>query len=501
MFRRALVGVCLLTLVGCGSTVGNRPAQNAAGGNELSAASPQRIDGGLAAGTATGSAGAASSNPTASGSAGATSATTARTATGNGAATATLPKTGKGWDATTVYIGVTTQKDVQSAASSVGIKGLDGGDQEGEANAIAAELNRRGGLFGRQLKIAFHDVSTVATAQDPNSAGAATCTYFTQDRPVIAVVNPVTLMDVPSFRGCLANAKVPLFSASLAAVDTKVGAALAPYFYQSISPAWDALAPVFVSELQAQGWFTGWNPATGTALAGKQVKVGILTGIDDIAKRVGVIVKQALAGAGSTDAVTYEAAGGDYSSAVLQFNGKGVTHVISIDPSLLGFQLAASTQGYRPRYGITSFNGPQALLEGSSPQGQNAGALGVGWSPSVDVSDGHDPGPTGPTETECLTMLAKAGQTFAGRRLAEAVAFAFCDAFRLLAQAAVAGNGLTGPAIFQGVKQVAPTFGTAFSFASGLNATRLFVPGAVRRLAFDSGCSCFAYTSNTNRKI
>jgi hypothetical protein len=423
---------------------------------------------------------------------------------GGAPAAATIPPTGRGWDKSFVYIGVLTQKDVQAVASNVGAKGLDAGDQEGQAQAVVDDLNRRGGLFGRRVKIVFKDQGTVATAGDPNTQANAACTYFTQDHPVIAVLNPVTLLDVDSFRACLAKSRVALFSASVAAIDDKVGQQLAPYFYASVAPSWTALAPVLVQQLKAQGWLGGWNAQTGRPAPGS-AKVGILTPDTATGQRVASEVSRALASAGAPGSVVYaydpNNTSGSVQGSVLQFSGKGVTHVIVTDSNLLPFQTAASNQGYRPRYGITSYNAPQAFLESNSPAGQNNGAVGVGWSPSFDVSDANDPGDTGTGETECKRTLATGGQTFSGKRLAEAVAFAFCDGLRLIVQGAAAGGGLTGPQLYQGVLRIAPRFSSAFSFATGLTAQRLAVPGGVRPLAFVTACTCFRYASRTTTRL
>ncbi|MCU1691733.1 MAG: hypothetical protein JWM64_824, partial [Frankiales bacterium] len=412
------------------------------------------------------------------------------------AAPADVPEKGRGWDKDFVYIGVATQKDVAAAAKGVGAKGLDAGDQEAQALSVAAYFNKQGGVFGRKVKIVFKDQSTVATAGDPNTAGASACTYFTQDHPVIALLNPVTLMDVPSFRACLSKAKVPLFSASVAAVDDKVGADLAPYFYQSVAPSWNALAPVLVARLKAQGWFGGWNARTGAAAPGK-AKVGVLIDTTPVGKRVATVITKALQAAGAGAPVVYAASGSDYSGAVLQFSGNGVTHVISADSSLVNFQTSASSQGYRPRYGIHTYNAPQTFLEGNSPAGQNNGALGVGWSPSFDVSDTNDTGDIGPAEKLCKEIYAAGKQSFQGKRLAEAVAFAFCDGIRLIVGGAAAGGGFTGTQVYDGVQRTAGKFSSAFSFGSGLGPKTLFVPGAVRDLVWGDACRCTKYASPT----
>ena len=178
-----------------------------------------------------------------------------------------------------------------------------------------------------------------------------------------------------------------------------------------------------------------------------------------------------------------------------------MTHVVSSDSTLIAFQISASSQGYRPRYAVTTYSAPQGYLQNVAPKDQQVGDVGVGWAPSFDVDDQHDPGSTGPGDVECREMLKKGGQTFSGKRLALALAFAFCDGIRLIDLGATAGGGLSGEQVYQGIQKIAPTFSTAFSFANGLSPSRLFVPGAVRRLAWSTDCSCFSYTSKANVRI
>lgn len=518
MSRRRLAPglLVLLVVTACGSTVapsgagtstltaggaigdgaGVPTADDGLGGS-VTGPAPGGTDAGQNGGTAT------SRGPAAAGTTGTAPGSSGTTAPGPGsAAAATLPSTGKGWDKDNVYIGVATQKDVQQAFETVGVNGLNAGDQEGMALAVAAELNRQGGLFGRKVTIVFRDHATIATATDPSSTAQATCTYFTQDRPVIAFLNPVTLMDGAALRGCFAQAKVPLFSASVASLDVKALQSYAPYLIASVAPAWDPHIKVLAQRLKAQGYFGGWDASTSRTVPGV-AKVGILIKTDEISPRVAALIAREVVAAGSPDPQVYSFKdGSEMSSAVLQFRGRGVTHVLSTDGgALLGFMLSAEDQGYRPRYGLSSFLTPAALLEGTAPQGQLIGAIGAGWSPSVDVSDARDPGDTGLGETECKRILAKGGQTFNGKRLAEAVAFAFCDGLRLIRDSAVVGAGLSGPQIASGMQAAAPRLQSAFSFGNGFGAERFFLPGAVRDLAYDSRCRCFAYTGKTSHRM
>ena len=316
---------------------------------------------------------------------------------------------------------------------------------------------------------------------------------------IIAFLNPVTLMDGAALRSCFAKARVPLLSASVASLDQKASQSYAPYLITSVAPTWDPHAAVLVSRLKAQGYFSGWNASAGEAVPGT-AKVGILIKTDEISSRVLDLLRKRVEAAGAPGVESYSFKdGSEMSSAVLQFRGRGVTHVISTDGgALLGFMLSAEDQGYRPRYGLSSFLTPAALLEGTAPERQLVGSIGAGWSPSVDVTDARDPGDTGPGETECKAILKKGGQTFEGKRLAEAVGYAFCDGLRLIAASAVAGGGLSGPQVAAGMQSAGPRLQSAFGFGNGLGPGRFFLPGAVRDLAYDTRCRCFAYKGATS---
>lgn len=411
---------------------------------------------------------------------------------------ALLPTQGRGWDRTHVYVGVTTEKDVNAAASGLGIRSLDAGDQEGQARAAVAALNRAGGLFGRTVVPVFRDHATSALSADPDTAGGATCTYFTQDRPVVAVLNPVSLLDRPSFRACFAQHRLPLMSISVQAIDAKVLADLGGWVYASVVPTYDVLAPLLVSRLQAQGYFTAWDAAAGGPSTTAPVKVGVLVYDDEVGARVLRLVTQALAAAGHAPAATFRyLRSNDLSSAVLQFRQAGVTHVLGTDAKTLYFLIQAESQAYRPRYGVSSYLAPQAFLESTAPARQLVGAVGIGFSPSLDVSEAQDPGDTNPGEWVCRRDMRAGGQDFTGKRFAEAVGFAFCDGFQLVARAAVAGGGLSGAALSSGVAAVGPGFPTAFAFRSALSASQRALPGAARDLRYDAACSCFRYAGAT----
>ena len=148
-----------------------------------------------------------------------------------------IPKTGRGWDGKNVYIGVTTVNDIGTVATAIGLKSANPGNQVKDGKAMVAELNSQGGLFGRKVVLAAQDFSTASMLVNPQQDGAQACTHFTQDRPVIAVWNTLTPLDLPTVRSCFAQAHVPFLSGSIAPTDTGALNQLHGYAISVISPS------------------------------------------------------------------------------------------------------------------------------------------------------------------------------------------------------------------------------------------------------------------------
>lgn len=179
-----LAGIVLLATA-CGTTVpqglagdtgqltGAAALGGAAGGDP--AADSLGVDAGADGGSALGAAGATATggglpaNGTLTGAGpagGAAGAAGAPGAAGGTSSTGAVPGTrGPGFDAKNVYVGVTQQKDVSQAATSLGLS-LDPGDQEGDVEAVIADINARGGLLGRKIVPVYRDHQTAAMQAD-----------------------------------------------------------------------------------------------------------------------------------------------------------------------------------------------------------------------------------------------------------------------------------------------------------------------------------------------
>jgi len=495
----AVLAFASLSLSACGSTIQNATTMTVGGGPQASG-----VDVGLATGASltpggtTG--GTAGTSGTISGG-GPTGATTPGqvepSAAGSVPTNASLPAKGHGWDEHTVYIGITTQQDVQQVAESLGVNSVDSGDQKADVEAMIKHYNAQGGLFGRTLKGLYFDVKTTGDAETQSQAA---CSFFTQDNHVVAVYAAALVSDTPSFRSCMSHAHIPVLAGGGQAFDDKVFNDLQGYYNLMPFPSWTTFAPAFVDRLVAQKYFTGWDNALGQP-GTAPVKTGFLCPDTPIGHRVGALVSKELARVGHalTDTTYYSTTDADVSGYVVKFKADAVTHVLFCDLGLFVFAEQAESQHYRPRYGVSTFNTPVLFLQGIVPAAQLAGAVGSGFIPSLDVDDTHDPGPSVmPAAVQCRTIAAKYGVAYGGeRRFARAVLYDTCDIVGLIVAAAKTMNALDGVSLRQGVGIAGSRLRSATSFVSGLSPTVHAMPSATRDIWWVDSCQCFQYRGST----
>ena len=397
-----------------------------------------------------------------------------------------------------INIGILVE-DFDSSAAAFAVKDSGQGDQQAQAQAVINYINAHGGAGGRTLVPVFHhnDPSSGTFAQQ----NQASCAAFTEDHKVLAVTPQNFEMD--SLIACLAKKGVPLV-----ATDHVFGAwsdqtqldQYADYLYLPSTMNFTRSGAV-IDGLAGAGFF------------GSKPKIGLLyLDSPSIVRAVDKGVRPALAAHGLqlTDAVAISAPTSETdvsndaaqaSSAVLRFRSENIDHVLFLEgageiPFL--FMPQADAQGYRPRYGVSSYDEPEWLTQ-NAPLAQLAGAVGVGWIPSLDVADTQDPGGSAAAAL-CLQIMKASGQNVTQDRSHEHSAFGFCSSLFFL-QAAIAGAPTLDP---RGLRTHIEALGS--SFVSALTFSTSFRPGrhdgaaSAANLAFDGGCSCFKYTS-TPRSI
>jgi len=499
--RLVLVGALTLA-TGCGTTVSgiSSTSSNGGGGGGLSGpAAPSSATGSGVAGV-----GANNLAPGASPGGEAATANTSAGQAGNpapgiggGTTAGNMPVAGRGYDAHHLYLGFPTNNDVNRAAPS-GIGATDFGDQPSIIKAVVGDINRRGGILGRTVVPLFHDIATANLETDASSQAQATCTAFTQDAHVVAVVNIVAGIDLPTFYSCLAHHDTPLISAGFVPADDTLFNSYAPYLYKLTAASFTHLTPVWLARLTAMGYFHGWNTTTGSP-GTAAVKVGLLYPAQQPQQRIFADIKRRLTAAGFSvaqeyqyDASSLNNESASMSNAVLQMRNAGVTHILSSESDVLLFMTAADSQHYRPRYALTSYHAPAVQLQGTVPNSQLVGSMGVGWLPVSDFDAGHSPGPVSSGETSCRRLMTAAGQG-SSTASAEIVEFAICDAVRLTADAVNFSKNPSSGGLHAGLAHLGSAFASALTWRIGLAADRYDAPGAVREFAFNG--SAYAYVS------
>lgn len=408
------------------------------------------------------------------------------------------PVSGRGFTKDTIYIGYLTWKDVSAAGGAVGYA-VDYGDQEAIGQAVADDINARGGIAGRKVVLNFYDYNTGDVLSNTTGGDQAACAKMTEDRPVFAVV-AVTGILSEVLPDCLMKRQTPLIANTNVPYVAEAFRRWAPYFWSTASPMTERLIPVWLRRAAATGYFTGWDTTLG-APGPAPVKVGILTNegqpgdiftalVEAELKRQGIPV-----GATARIASPFDSTG--INSAILAFRNNGVTHVVPDSLNLLLFPQAAESQRYRPRYTLTTASAP-LLVASAAPAAQLAGTLGVGYYASYDVPTANDPGDPSPAAGRCRAAQARKGGDTNQRESWNLMTKA-CDGFFFLNDAITRG-GLSVGGFANGafsLQSVQPSGAFAIGFANN----RFDGLSAVRDLGFVSDCRCFRFLNNTNRPL
>lgn len=410
--------------------------------------------------------------------------------------------TGRGFTEKEIFIGYGVIEDVGGLYRGLG-RSDDFGSQTKQAEAAAADINARGGIAGRQVRLIIHDYKTAQALSDPNRATQEACTHWTEDRPVFAAIDQVAGGE-ENLIACMAKRQTPVLGVAMGRLrPNRIDSKFVPYIYTPNLPSMDRLVPQWLQRAAANGYFKGWDASLGRAGAAP-TKVGMLTSNPSYGDDFERIVRDQLARLDRPVAAAFQSSG-DFSShssemsqAVLQFRSKGVTHVIASDSAALLFFIGeAASQNYRPRYAITSYHHPKTL-EQAVPATQLAGALGVGYTPTRDVWDARDPGDVSPAQARCREVMQQAGQDTSNRNAFQVMVGA-CDGFNFLAGAIESGGlspeGLQRGAQAMGSLSPASTFGIAFPGGRPDGAA------VVRDLGFREDCGCFAYLSDANHAM
>ena len=488
--RLVAAGCGLLLTAACGSTVQSPAALSAAAPqgvveDGLGAAVPAEVAPGVAADVPAEAPDSPVQSGVATGRAAPAVAGGSTAAASRSTSTTVLP----GVTATTITVGViAADPSADETLENAGFGAAALGNEPANWQAAADEVNAKGGIGGRQVKLLFHLVNL---ADPPSVQGQAACARFTEDSTVAVVLSGYYYGPAHT---CLSQQGVTALLGTNYGVDQSA-ARQTQTVLSWATPLLDRLATTLVSGFTelgrlkrgtSVGLFVVDSPAYRRSADRLQA---------DLTRRGLKVVTQTVRDSETGD---YGGASGDASAAVLQFRSAGVTEVLflsrnAFEPTLL--MQAASSQGYEPTYLLSTQQYP-AGLTGLVPASQLDGALALGWAPAVDLTTGYD---ERPEAKRCLTALQKRGRSFSSGAQALAALLA-CDGIALLDRAADQPDALTSrPGLLRAALAAGNGFPSAVTHPPAFPDGRRDGVAAYQPMAFSTDCRCFRYTGSLRR--
>jgi hypothetical protein len=450
-------------------------------------------DGGLGAtgGTAGGSAVANGGGATATGSA------PGQGPTGGNVASDTQAGDGPGVTATTINVGGYYDPNLGAADSALGASGQSPGNYKDETDAVVAYINSHGGVAHRKINMIWQQVN--AETDSSTQIQQQTCADWTQD-------NKTFIFDagLPIWDQCAANeGAVGLQSGYLIAETTPI----LQHYPMDIGLAdftIDHGDRLTIEGLARQGYFSSGAKVGIATWDESDYQYGVTAGVDPALAAIGIhnvpveyiTVPQSYSDLGATSS--------SVAAAVLKFRSMGIDHVILLDGGaginsagilVLEWMNQANSQRYYPKYGLNSTSGFSSLAP-DYPQQEMVGSLGVGWSPSIDLSSAdYEALPQNAQQKECLQIMSAAGQAPSTSNQ-EGIELGFCDEFFFLQ---FAFRNITGPLNQQtalaAIDSVGSSFADLTTFGTFYSASRHDGAQLVRNVSFYPSCTCYRYTS------
>lgn len=375
--------------------------------------------------------------------------------------------------------------DLERVQKALGLEVPEQGDLEAQINAIAAYVNETGGVGGRDLVPIVRPFDALL---DSPTVEEELCNGITQDDKVFAVVLTGQFQD--NARPCYAARNTVMFDTTYFPIDQDGYEELAPYLWSPGLTEYPTLMSGLVTGLAFAGWFEGATLGilgADNPLSNKAYDETVAPLLEELG--ITVAAEQWV---DSTDTATLQPG---VDQAVLAFKDASVTHVVTIGGARIQpfFMQSAEFQNYFPTYALTSYDSPDFSI--SSYPESVLGSAGVSMVPGWDVEDEEYPFPANDTETLCLEILERSGDTFDARKNAR-VGLLYCDAALMLQRAA---EGLTDSLNAELLRDAMWALGDSHQMASTY-ATE-FVEGrytgaaAFRVTGFDPDCACLRLQS------
>lgn len=409
-------------------------------------------------------------------------------ASSRSAGTATGAPTAPGITDTEIVLGFEVSKNLQAGFALVGASGSPPEERD-IVTALVSWVNEHGGIAGRRIVPVLHEVDRTQGSFDAQEEAA--CADFTEDHRVFAAGStPVSGND--PLVACIAKKGVPLIEGNLFPYDDQYYAQYRGILFQPSRVSATAAMRSYTAGLAEAGWYTGATigmlrldaPVFGR-LSDDVVKPGMARFGAAVTEEVVVSTPQDLAGLGGINA--------QLSNAIVRFRGRGVDHlsILEIQGAIsFFFMKEAESQGWRPSYGMHSYNIPATQAQNQNVN-QLRTSVGVGWLPSVDVFGPEQPASA--AVDQCMSIMRDAGIPL------DYLTYSFythtwCDSVFFLKSALEAAPDLSLTGFVAGVERLGDSWQAASSVATEFGPGRHGGAAATRTFAFDEGCTCYRYT-------
>lgn len=241
-----------------------------------------------------------------------------------------------------IQIGFQVAVNTQAAFAATGASSGPA-DEEHMVKALVAWVNATGGINGRQLVAVIHP--TDPTQGTFASQAAAACADFTQDHHVLAIA-----------------------SSRVSSTDDLPG--------RTSTSRWPRAT---VDGLDAAGYFAG-GARVGLLNFDAPVYARVVARLRTEMQRKGHAFASDVTVATPPSVADFGAMSAAIGNAILKFRQAGVDHVMFAASAELPFffMAQAESQQSRPRYGLSSNDGPDTQINIGAPDAQLRGALAVG---------------------------------------------------------------------------------------------------------------------------
>lgn len=372
-------------------------------------------------------------------------------------------------------------------------------DQDANARMVKAfveETNAKGGIAGRQIVpyYTFNDNSDQSDRRQLESQTAA-CTTLTEDNRVFAVI-AINPGGVKMSYDCYAKHRTPLIDSVLDDADQERMDELAPWLVLPIYMNFTRMARLLPVVLKQQSFLSARmgiisydRPST------RRVTEKVLA--PELERLGGKVLEKVYL------EPSYQGIGSGTASAVLRFKGLGIDRVVMLAPgggALAIFASQADSQGYYPRYGISTYDAPanlEKLMAQTGVERQLDGAVGVGFMPGRDILDAYA-APLSPRERACFDIVRKrTGANYSARQQdgAAGVALGACEqlAFLKAALEQRGGRSLTQPEVAVEVANLGDRYLPVNVPTSSFGPGKLDGVNSYTTVGYAAACKCFQY--------